>query len=254
MKLMRMLFTIVLAVAAAAASYAASYTWTDENGNLHATDQLDKVPLRFQQILKHDAERYVDPSGIGFERDRKGNYTFFDHSSPARQAVTRKPPPELSGPPGSFVTERQLAEIKRRYIQSGVEPRPEVLSGRVKRIISGDTFELENGRKVTFIGITFPEELKGETEIHKEAKEYQEKLMKGKTVHLLFGPRKVDEKGRLLAYVYLGTDVFVNAELVMNGYARVQTVPPNTDYHKLFLRLEEFARKSMLGMWDRGGE
>jgi len=78
--------------------------------------------------------------------------------------------------------------------------------------------------------------------------------MKGKTVHLLFGPRKVDEKGRLLAYVYLGTDVFVNAELVMNGYARVQTVPPNTDYHKLFLRLEEFARKSMLGMWDRGGE
>lgn len=233
-------------------AWAVMYIWTDPDGSYHATDRIDRVPSQYREIIRIDTDNYVSPSGIGFERDHKGNVQFFDHSSPARKATRRNPPLSLGGPPGSPVTQEQLDEIKRRYRASGKEPRPEVVEEKVSRIITGDTFELENGQKVTFIGIEFPDELKGETPIHKEAIEYQRKLMQGRMVKLLFGPQRFDEKGRLLAYVFIGTDMFVNADLVMNGYARVKTVPPNSDYRALFLRLEDFAQKSMLGMWDKG--
>ena len=164
----------------------------------------------------------------------------------------RTSPADLNGPPGSAVTAEQLAEVKRRYMQWGKEPIPKIDSRRVKRVISADTFELEDGKKVTYIGIEFPEELKGNNELHSEVVEYQEKLFKGRSVKLLYGPRKSDEKGRTLAYVFVGTDMFVNADLVMNGYAKVKTIPPNTEYRRLFLKLEDFSKRSMLGMWDTG--
>jgi len=243
---------VILGLAIAGQGLAAMFTWTDPDGSYHATDRVDKLPPQYQAIIRHDLDHYVTPGGIGFERDEKGNFRFFDHSSPAKIKTTRTPPAELSGPPGSPVTAAQLDEIKRRYQQWGQERRPEVMDARVRRIISGDTFELDTGQKVTYIGIEFPEELKGETRIHQEVVAYQKKLMQGRTVHLLFGSRRFDDKGRLLALVFIGTDMFVNADLVMNGYARVHTVPPNTEYQNLFLRLQDFAKRSMLGMWDTG--
>ncbi len=254
MRVMRYAALCLLLALVSSVGSAAMYRWKDDDGAFHATDRLDRVPPKFQKVLKHDADHYIAPSGIGFKRNDDGDVNFFDHSTPARRTAKRKPPPDGFGPPGSPVSAAQFDEIKRRYIQSGIEPRPEVLDVKVRRIISGDTFELETGEKVTYIGIEFPEELKGETELHKESVEFQKKMMEGKKVHMILGKNGIDEKGRLLAYVFIGTDMFVNAELVMNGFARVNTVPPNTDYRKLFLRLENFAKESMLGMWDTGGK
>jgi len=249
---MRNVALVTAIVFIAGLTNAAMYTWTDPDGSYHATDRVDKVPEHYRQILQDGVDSYVSPSGIGYKRDSKGNCRFFDHSSPAKKNVKREPPPSLDGPPGSPVTSAQLQEIKRRYQNWGKEPRPEIMDARVKRIISGDTFELDNGQKVTYIGVKFPDELKGDNEIHEGAIEYQQKLMGGKTVHIIPGKRRFDDKGRMLAFVYVGTDVFVNAEMIMNGYAVVNTVPPDTDYQKLFVRLEDFAKKSMLGMWDTG--
>jgi endonuclease YncB( thermonuclease family) len=233
-------------------SLAVMFTWTDPDGSYHATDQPDRLPAQYRSIVRYDTDHYVTPAGVGFERDENGNFRFFDHSSQASQLTRRNPPPDLGGPPGAPVSPEQLAEIKRRYRQWGGEPRPEVVDARVKRIISADTFEIDGGQKVTFIGIEFPDELKGETRLHQEVTAYLRRLMQDKTVHIIYGKQKMDDKGRLLAYVFIGTDMFVNADLVMNGYARVRTVPPNVDYRGLFLRLEDFARKSGLGLWATG--
>ncbi len=60
-----------------------------------------------------------------------------------------------------------------------------------------------------------------------------------------WGPRH----GRLLAYVYLEDDTFVNAWLVEHGYAQVMTVPPNVKYQDLFLKLQREAREARKGLW-----
>ena len=63
-----------------------------------------------------------------------------------------------------------------------------------------------------------------------------------------FVPQR-DRYGRLLAYVYLEDDTFVNAWLVENGYAMVMTVPPSVKHQNLFLELQRKARDARRGLW-----
>jgi endonuclease YncB( thermonuclease family) len=253
MRIKRIIVIVIAGVFLSSSGVAAMFKWRDADGSLHVVDNSAKLPAKYQNILRYDVDHYMSPGGIGFDRDEDGNYQFFDHASPAKARTRRNAPEPFDSPPGVPVTPQQLAEVKRRYLEWGGEPRPEVMEARVSRIISADTFELDSGQKVTYVGIMFPDELKGETKIHKEAVEYQKKIMQKKTVNLIFGPQRFDDKGRMLAYVFVGKDMFVNADLVMNGYAKVHTVKPNTEYRKLFKRLEGFAKRSMLGLWDTGG-
>ncbi|HUT53897.1 MAG TPA: thermonuclease family protein [bacterium] len=250
---MRTLGLVIALLFISSVSLAVMYTWTDPDGSYHATDRTDKLPRKYRDLVRYDLDHYTTPAGIGFDKDEKGNFIFYDHASPGAAAAKRTPPPDVPGPPGSAVTPQQFQEIQLRYHASGLDPRPQINEGKVKRIISGDTFELDDGQKVTYVGIEFPDELKGDTKVHKDSVEYQKKIMQGRTVNLIYGLQKTDEKGRLMAYVFVGKDMFVNADLVMNGYARVKTGgSPNTEYTKLFLRLQDFAKRSMLGMWDAG--
>ena len=219
------------------------YTWTDERG-VHFTDKLDLVPVKYQQLIRED-EKKVEKNGIGYYLDDSGIYHFYEKGAPHP-----KPAPETSpatAAPAKFTAAGLLNTAEDDSWRGS--PRPEVVDAKVKKIISGDTLLLEGGTKLKYIGIAFPADMKGNHLIHRAAKEYQEKMLLGQTVQVLFGPRRVDEKGRTLGFVFLGTDVFVNADLVMNGYALVKTEPPNTEYHELLQRLENDARKNQLGIW-----
>ncbi len=119
---------------------------------------------------------------------------------------------------------------------------------RVTRVLDGDTVVLEDGRHVRYIGMDTPE--KGRT-YYGEAKRENERLVKGKVVRLEYDVGKTDKYDRTLAYVYAG-DIFVNAELVRNGYAVIATFPPNVKYAKRFLTLQEEARKQKRGLWGLG--
>jgi|GEM_PF-927493 len=88
---------------------------------------------------------------------------------------------------------------------------------RVTRVIDGDTFELSNGEKVRMICIDTPEQ--GE-EGYEEAKAYLESLVLNKIVRLEKDVSEKDKYNRLLRYVYT-EDLFVNKELVEEGYAEV---------------------------------
>lgn len=127
-----------------------------------------------------------------------------------------------------------------------------VLAVRVARVIDGDTIELENGERVRYIGIDTPETvhpLKAVQFMGKDASEFNRKLVEGKDVRLEYDVQRTDKYGRTLAYVYLG-DLFVNAELVKQGYAQIMTIPPNVKYQELFLSLQRGAREVKAGLWN----
>ncbi|WP_223271907.1 thermonuclease family protein [Algoriphagus ratkowskyi] len=53
----------------------------------------------------------------------------------------------------------------------------------------------------------------------------------------------------ILNYMKLEDGVFVNAELVKNGYAMIMTVPPNVIQAELFLELQIESRENQRGLW-----
>lgn len=136
----------------------------------------------------------------------------------------------------------------------------------VRRVIDGDTIQLETGERVRLIGIDTPEMHESDKlyrdsqrtgqdtrtiqELGRRAYEFTKKLAEGKRVSLEFDVEKYDKYGRLLAYVYLKKDgAFVNAEIIKQGYASVMTIPPNAKYADLFLKLYQEARNNKRGLW-----
>lgn len=119
------------------------------------------------------------------------------------------------------------------------------------KIIDGDTAELKTGEKVRYIGIDTPESVAPNKPVECFAKEAYEKnktLVEGKTVVLVKDASDKDRYGRLLRYVYVG-DVFLNAELVQNGYAKAIAYPPDTRFAEIFTALEKEAKEKKLGLW-----
>jgi micrococcal nuclease len=81
-----------------------------------------------------------------------------------------------------------------------------------------------------------------------EAFEANRRLVAGKTIRLEFDERRRDKYGRLLAYVYVDS-LFVNAELIRQGYAQVSTYRDNQRYHAEFTRLQRNAIAARRGLW-----
>jgi micrococcal nuclease len=129
----------------------------------------------------------------------------------------------------------------------------------VKRVIDGDTIELDNGRRVRYIGVDTPElrrRINGRwtyrpQQLAEEAREFNQRLVEGKRVRLEYDEERTDRYQRELAYVYVA-DRFVNAELIRSGYARALLYPPNLKYSTLFLRLQQEAKNQQKGVWASG--
>lgn len=118
----------------------------------------------------------------------------------------------------------------------------------VTRVIDGDTIiVLLNGKeeKVRLIGIDTPE--RGRPYFYEATKKTAE-LVLGKKVKLVKDVSERDRYGRLLRYVYVG-NLFVNAELVRQGFAMVYTYPPDVKFSEYFLKLQQEARKAKQGLW-----
>lgn len=122
----------------------------------------------------------------------------------------------------------------------------------IKRVVDGDTFELDTGEKVRMIGVDTPETVKPNHPVEpygKEASNYSKELLTGKKVKLRFDVEPYDRYKRLLAYVYLEDGTFVNEQLIRDGYARIMTIPPNVAQAEVFLAAEREAREQNRGLW-----
>ncbi len=122
----------------------------------------------------------------------------------------------------------------------------EIETALVVRVIDGDTVELLDGRRVRYLGIDTPE--RGEY-YYKEASDRNRELVGGKTVELQRGNRDKDVYGRLLRYVFI-EGVFINAELVAEGYAAAYIFDHEERFSRVLLQLEQYARLSKHGIWD----
>jgi micrococcal nuclease len=122
---------------------------------------------------------------------------------------------------------------------------------KVVKVVDGDTVVLSDGRTLRYIGVDTPE--RGQP-FYEAAKNFNRKLVLGRVVELEFDIERYDRYGRLLAYVFVrdakGKRIFVNAELIRNGFAKVYTKPPNVRYADLFVRLQEEAREKRRGLWS----
>ncbi|MGB9749622.1 MAG: thermonuclease family protein [Caldisericia bacterium] len=115
----------------------------------------------------------------------------------------------------------------------------------VKKVIDGDTAELDNGLIIRYIGINAPEQNQN---LYNESKQRNKELVEGKKVKLEFDNLLFDQYGRLLCYVFVD-EIFVNYQLIKEGFAVLDKVYPNTKYINKLTEAENFAKENKLGVW-----
>ena len=140
---------------------------------------------------------------------------------------------------------------------SSGEPLPDGANGRIVKVIDGDTVDVSmSGRteRVRLIGIDTPETKKPNNPIQcfgPEASKHINELLPVDTPVLV--QRDVEARdpyGRLLGYVYRTSDnLFVNQDLIINGFARPLSIAPNTAFASEFATLAQTAQNSKIGLW-----
>ena len=131
-------------------------------------------------------------------------------------------------------------------------------SATVKEVVDGDTIDIAiggNTERVRLIGINTPETkhpTKGVECFGPEASAYAEQLLPaGTALRVERDVEARDKYGRLLLYVYIAnSNVFVNLDLVMNGYARPMVFEPNTAHMADFAQAATQAELRNVGLWQ----
>lgn len=122
---------------------------------------------------------------------------------------------------------------------------------KVVKVVDGDTIKLENGEVVRYIGIDTPETVHPSKPVQcfgKEASNKNKELVEGKLVKIKKDITDRDKYGRLLRYVWVG-DLFINDELVRQGYAYAYTYPPDVKYTEQFVQAQREAKENNRGLW-----
>jgi micrococcal nuclease len=146
----------------------------------------------------------------------------------------------------SFISRSGLAIVLTCLISSNCAPHesplPDGANGRIVKVIDGDTVDVSiSGRteRVRLIGIDTPETKKPNTPIQcfgPEASDHTKELLPiGTPVLVQRDVEARDPYGRLLGYIYRSSDqLFVNEELIVNGFARPLSIAPNTAFTSQF--------------------
>jgi len=121
----------------------------------------------------------------------------------------------------------------------------------VSKVMDGDTFRCQDGRKVRLIGIDSPEGLQGPFGARSRAALFG-LLQSGVPLRLERDVAATDQYGRVLAYAWLGSTL-VNEAMVRGGWAVLYTVPPNVKYAERLRRAQNEARAGSAGLWAQNG-
>lgn len=136
----------------------------------------------------------------------------------------------------------------------------------VTKVFDGDTLRLANGEKVRLLCIDTPEMYESDKLFRdaqrtgedietimargRESYKFTKKLVEGRRVMLEFDVEKRDKYGRLLAHVFIAdTQLFLNAEIIKQGYAEPMIIAPNLKYGDYFQGLYQEARENKRGLW-----
>jgi len=178
-------------------------------------------------------------------------------------AIGRYPWPRIAGQaaspaPGATSTSTQPTASS-PDIRAG-----SLIEATVSRNVDGDTLHVLTSsgatEKVRFIGVNTPESTIEHEPYGEEASNYTKKrLPVGTRVWLETDVGLRDRYGRLLAYVWLSPPAsgsaaevrakMFNAELLIEGYAQLMTIPPDIKYVDVFVPLQAAARDASRGLW-----
>jgi len=130
----------------------------------------------------------------------------------------------------------------------------------VVRVIDAETVQLDDGRQVRLIGALAPHspDLGNDADLwmpDENAVTALRALVLGRTVELGYGGRKQDRYGRQLAHLFLNRDgrrVWVQGELLSNGFARAYGLPGSYACIRELLAHEQVARDAHAGLWTNG--
>jgi endonuclease YncB( thermonuclease family) len=128
----------------------------------------------------------------------------------------------------------------------------------VLKVVDGDTIDIDvpdgkyNHTRIRFWGIDTPETKNPKTGVMHfgpEAADFTTKSALGKQVTVYLEEHRTRDKyGRLLAYVKLPDDRFLNEVLLSEGFAYADTRFQHSFYHK-YKQLEAAARSQKRGLW-----
>lgn len=126
-------------------------------------------------------------------------------------------------------------------------------TGNVVDIVDGDTIKVKmdadgQTHTIRYIGMDTPEATTSVEPFGPEATVKNLELVSGKNITLIKDVSETDQYGRLLRYVFAG-NVFVNYELVIQGFANTASYPPDISCISTFQEAEKKASDSQLGMW-----
>jgi len=132
-----------------------------------------------------------------------------------------------------------------------------ITNATVIYVTDGDTIGVKiDGaeERVRLIGIDTPETKKPNTPVQcfgPEATSFTKSLLpQGTALHVERDVEARDVYGRLLAYVYRSADgLFVNMEIIGQGYARPLTIPPNVTHADEFVMAARNAESTNVGLW-----
>ena len=149
----------------------------------------------------------------------------------------------------------------------GGAQRGDSLEGVVSRVVDGDTLVVTvdgQARRVRLLGVDTPETVHPNKDVQfygPEASAFTKRELAGRRVWLEYDAAPLDHYQRHLAYIWLeppsrGEEAIrrgmFNARLLLEGYAKVLTIQPNSRYAGLFVRLEGEARAANRGLWREG--
>ncbi len=150
---------------------------------------------------------------------------------------------------GGTKYEKEIKQALNQPTVNQTENRVLPKDGMVKRVIDGDTIELQDGVIIRYEGMNTPE--KGEP-FNVEATKENQKLVEGKKIKLEYDAYTSDKFGRVLAYVIVG-DKNISIELVKQGLAKVVILQDRRKliYQDQLLKAQDEAKQKKLGIWSK---
>ena len=125
-------------------------------------------------------------------------------------------------------------------------------SVEVAKVVDGDTVHLTDGRKVRLIGVNTPElysKPKAEEGALVAKRALQSWVKKSETLQLYFGREPKDRYGRVLGYLYDGSQT-LSQRLIQEGLGWAISVPPNDRLADCLFLSEKRPRSLGKGVWS----
>jgi endonuclease YncB( thermonuclease family) len=143
-----------------------------------------------------------------------------------------------------------------RLAWAGPETLKELEKGPVAVVMDGDSFRLQGDRvDVRLIGLRAPEIAKGrrnftDQPMGEEAHRALQALLRGHAISLRVTAHDHDRNGRILAHAIRDDGLWLEPEILREGWARVYTFPDNPEFAADLYKAEREARAAKRGIWS----